>query len=178
MSDRQTAIAPDISSLRQQIIPWSKKWRLPGLENNIQIEFSGRLRTSLGRTLPARRVVRLNRLLLLPDNQALLPEVLCHEVAHVATFDLHGSHCRPHGPEWKSLVLAAGYPARLRLGLASDNRTTQVPIRRSVIYQHRCPVCQAVRFARRPNRRWLCGECVASGEPGSLVITSHPVGTE
>jgi predicted SprT family Zn-dependent metalloprotease len=175
MTDQQlTTTESEIEALRRRIIPWSKKWHIPGLEENIQIEFSARLRTSLGRTLPARRVVRLNQLLLLPENHSLLPEVLCHEVAHIATYELHGPECRPHGPEWESLVHAAGYPARLRVGLASDKGKKRTPTSQNVVYEYRCPVCQAVRYARRTNRRWLCAECVASGQPGTLVVTSHP----
>jgi predicted SprT family Zn-dependent metalloprotease len=69
---------------------------------------------SLGRCHPERRLIRLASWLReAPD--VLLAEVLCHEVAHVAVHELHGSDCRPHGSEWKALMRTAGYPARTRI---------------------------------------------------------------
>jgi hypothetical protein len=34
--------------------------------------------------------VRLNDTLLLPENEDLIAEVACHEIAHVAAYELHG----------------------------------------------------------------------------------------
>jgi hypothetical protein len=48
-----------------------------------------------------------------PDG--LLQEVLCHEMAHLATRELHGRNVRPHGPEWKALMTSAGFEPRTRL---------------------------------------------------------------
>jgi predicted SprT family Zn-dependent metalloprotease len=43
--------------------------------------------------------------------KGILEEVLCHELAHVAVYRLHGRSVRPHGPEWKRLVRQVGFGA-------------------------------------------------------------------
>jgi predicted SprT family Zn-dependent metalloprotease len=43
--------------------------------------------------------------------------VLCHELAHLAARERHGDRIRPHGPEWKALMRAAGYEPKTRLPL-------------------------------------------------------------
>jgi ribosomal protein L37AE/L43A len=44
-------------------------------------------------------------------------------------------------------------------------------------YEHRCPVCHAVRFARRRMSQWRCRECVTVGLPGLLEV-ARTVGSE
>jgi hypothetical protein len=39
------------------------------------------------------------------------------------------------------------------------------------VWEHRCPVCKAVRFARRTVRRWRCIGCLETARGGELVIT-------
>jgi predicted SprT family Zn-dependent metalloprotease len=93
---------------------WAEAWGVPGLESRLSIRFSTRMSRSLGRCHPERKLIRLASWLReAPD--ALLAEVLCHEVAHVAVHELHGRDCRPHGREWKELMQVAGYPARTRI---------------------------------------------------------------
>jgi hypothetical protein len=55
----------------------------------------------------------------------LLEEVLCHELAHVAVYRLHGRAVRPHGPEWKGLVAAAGFKPRARFERAEGRFPTR-----------------------------------------------------
>jgi hypothetical protein len=73
-----------------------------------------------------------------------LEEVLCHEVAH------------------------AEVRAKER---TSPPRAHPKPL--GLPYEHRCPVCQGVRYARRPVTRWRCSDCLDSGLGGELVITRH-----
>jgi ribosomal protein L37AE/L43A len=37
-------------------------------------------------------------------------------------------------------------------------------------YEHRCPVCHAVRYANTTQARWRCLECDDAGPEGALVI--------
>jgi predicted SprT family Zn-dependent metalloprotease len=149
------------------------KWSVPAIVNRVEIQFSRRLRSSLGRCILSRGIVRLNRRLL-KARPALLEEVLCHELAHVVTFERHGRHCRPHGPEWAALMRAAGFEPRVRARLSHDLevavRAARTPRR---LYEHRCPVCQAKRLARRPVPQWRCAACVAAGLEGKLVIAKR-----
>ncbi|MGH7503415.1 MAG: hypothetical protein ACREL7_16935, partial [Longimicrobiales bacterium] len=96
---------------------------------------------------------------------------------HVAVHQLYGSRVSPHGAEWTRLVEAAGHAARIRTsddanGTRSPGRTAKVKRGiTSVRYEHRCPVCQSMRFARRPVTAWRCAECRDAGLDGAMVIT-------
>jgi hypothetical protein len=41
-------------------------------------------------------------------------------------------------------------------------------------FEHRCPVCQSVRLARRRMTAWRCAECVEAGLNGVIDIRPHP----
>ena len=152
------------------IARWGELWGVPGIERRVQVTFSARLRRSLGRCAPTQGTVRLN-VRLLKSTAALLVEVLCHELAHVAVYELHSRRCRPHGPEWAALMRAAGFEPRARARLTHDVSALLVAPRRGSQYEHRCPVCRAVRFARRPVRQWRCVACLTAGLDGHLLIS-------
>lgn len=153
---------------RRLIRKWASLWGLPGLDT-VSFELSPRLKTSLARCLPAERSVRLNLALLDPSNRQLLPEVLCHELAHIAVYESNGRRHRPHGPEWQSLVRAAGFEPKTRIAL--KNPGTGERAQPSPKFEHRCPVCQAVRYSTRRIRTWSCETCYRDGLPGELIIT-------
>lgn len=141
-------------------------WDIPDLASRAVIQFSDRLRSALGRTRVDIRRVRLNPLLA-SANELLLDEVLCHELAHIAVYERFGSSVKPHGPEWEALVRQAGYEPRLRLNISSKKPPTN-----KHRFEHLCPVCQTVRYAKRPMSRWRCGSCVDAGLEGKLLIRS------
>ena len=138
-------------------------WGRPELASSVIIQFSGRLRTSLGRTRVDVRRVRLNPLLA-SANEQLLNEVLCHELAHIAIYE---RFVKPHGPEWTALVQRAGFEARLRHSVTGEK-----PSITAQRFEHLCPVCQTIRYAKRSMVRWRCGSCVDAGLEGKLLIRS------
>src|SRR5262245_2368048 len=91
------------SWLRQSMKHWGELWKLPGIEKRIQINFNARLKSSLGRSNVRKGTISLNLILKLQDRQKLL-EVVCHEAAHVAVFEIYGKNTKPHGQEWQRLV--------------------------------------------------------------------------
>ncbi|MBM4368019.1 MAG: SprT-like domain-containing protein [Deltaproteobacteria bacterium] len=141
-------------------------WGVPGLAAGVTIEFSPRLSRSLGRSLPVRKIVRLHADLA-SGPQALLREVLCHELAHLVAFQLDGNGVRAHGPIWAALVAKAGYRPRTHLQATSVRSAPNRPRHR---YEHACPVCHARRLASRPMRRWRCTRCLEAGLPGRFQI--------
>lgn len=155
---------------------WLDAWKTPELTQRATIEWSPRLTRSLGRCYPQRHLIRIASYLefaepaLLP---ALLEEVLCHELAHLAAREHHGDRIRPHGPEWKALMRAAGYEPKTRLPLPKSLTKAASPkrSRHDWHYIHRCPVCQRTHVARRSMRRWRCRACVDAGLDGILTIT-------
>jgi predicted SprT family Zn-dependent metalloprotease len=148
---------------------WSQTWAVPDLAGTVEIRFSERLERSLGRCKPSLGLVTLAAELRTGD-ASRLAEVLCHEVAHIAAYRLHGARAAAHGREWQSLVRAAGFEPRV---LARDASPTPTRRRRRRRYEHRCEVCQSVRYGGRPVPQWRCAECAAAGLAGTLTIIPH-----
>jgi SprT protein len=163
-------LATEGAALERRIREWTCVWGTPRLPQYLHVIFSSRLRSSLGRCEPARGRVRLNARLLGRPRQ-LLEEVLCHEAAHVAVHILYRGQRRPHGPEWRALMMAVGFEPRVRIRVdwGSNNRPPQF------VYVHRCPVCQASRTGRRSVPQWRCSSCAAAGLDGTLQITKRAV---
>lgn len=164
------------SSIFDPLRMWFALWGLAGFEQYITVSFSGRLHRALGRCYARRRQItlaeRLKRI-----KPSILEEVLCHEVAHLAVFELFGEKCRPHGAEWAQLMRAAGFEPRRRL-IVDDAGEPASFIRPHYVYVHHCPVCQSERVARRPVRTWRCPSCSALGMDGGLEILKRPARKE
>jgi predicted SprT family Zn-dependent metalloprotease len=153
---------------------WLRTWNTPDLATKTRIELSPRLTRSLGRCYPERRLIRIAAYVAQSKN-GLLHEVLCHELAHLAARELHGPRIRPHGPEWKALMRAAGFEPKTKL--PAPPGAPRHPGRKArplYLYVHRCPVCQLSRRAKRLMSRWRCAACIDAGLPGKLVITRTP----
>lgn len=152
---------------------WAREWGLPGLENKVSVAYSVRLRRSLGRCTPVDGRIVLCVSLRSASPEQLAP-VLCHEAAHAATFLLYGRQVAPHGREWAELVKAVGHTPSMAI-LKPDPTILQAPRhhRKTYRFEHRCPVCQSVRWAARQVSRWRCAECRAAGLDGVLEILDH-----
>ena len=148
---------------------WARAWDVPDLPERVQIRESRRMRVSLGRCVAERGEIRIASFVLAAP-AALLEEVLCHELAHVAVALRHG-RWRPHGPEWKELMRRAGREPRARIPAGEVDRLLARAPRRRILWEHRCPLCHASRLAGRPVRNWRCARCRAAGLTGRLVIT-------
>ncbi len=166
---RRTPALPATASFTDDLRDWASLWNAPALTERVTISFSARLTRSLGRCHPRQGTIRLAAWLCDAD-PALLREVLCHEVAHVAAWDLTGGRNRPHGAEWRALMRAAGYQPRVRYPQELLPPEARKPSRRSSLWDHSCPRCGAHRTARRVMRIWRCARCVEAGREGRLVI--------
>lgn len=160
---------------KQEIDRWGAVWGVAELSAHVRVEFSSRLRRSLGRAEPRRGVVRLAAALE-SAAPALLAEVLCHELAHVAVHLVHRRRVRPHGPEWAALMRTAGFEPRVRFDardLPPELALRHAAARRRAarVFLHTCPVCAANRLARRPVHGWRCAVCLGAGRDGRLLVT-------
>ena len=163
----------ELAELMPWIERWATVWGTSELPGSLEMTIAPRLRSTLGRCHPATAEIRLNPRLI--GHPELLREVACHEAAHVAVFRLHGRRVRPHGPEWKRLMVLAGYAPRARMPverLPEELRRAGLP---RAGYMHRCRSCGATRGARRRMRHWYCRRCHDAGRGGSLEIKRIPL---
>ena len=165
----------DLRNSPKLIRRWTRRWGVPALAGEIACQWSRRLRRSLGRAYPERKLIRLSRLLQEPQYASLFEEVLCHEAAHIVAFHINGCGATDHGPAWEELVRRAGHEPRRCYRIDS---LPPRPEQDSVRYVHICPVCQATRTAKRPQPRWRCVACQNAGLEGKLIIQSCPTKRE
>jgi len=142
-----------------------KLWSIESIEDEITIEYSSRVTHSLGRTQPIKKVVRLNPVV---SNSLShhLEEVLCHELAHIATVNKYGESALPHGQEWQSLIRQAGFQPVIRMHVSSY-QVSRISTKR---FRHKCPICFVERIAKIRMNQWRCSDCVKEGMDGGLII--------
>jgi predicted SprT family Zn-dependent metalloprotease len=157
--------------------PWSELgYRVPApatVALSINSRYRQRLATADGQ---ARRISLRSDFGVWP--RGLLRAVLIHELAHLAVHDRDG-RVRPHGEQWQALMRAAGLsPSAMAASVCGNatphprpaiGGTRQRPAGR-LPYEHRCPVCQMVRYAKRSVNAWRCRTCVDQGLEGVLTI--------
>lgn len=103
--------------------------------------------------------IRLNDQLLASHTRYMLTQTVPHEVAHAVIYQLHGSHCRPHGPEWRALMQALGVEARVCHDLPAR------PSRRLPRYRYLCRCVQPVWLTSIRHKRvqkgavYVCRAC-------------------
>ena len=164
MSLPDTELPPRIE---RRLNHWLSKWETPQLIGRLRIEFSPRLRRAFGRCYQDDRLIRLTPSLKTTQSH-LLAEILCHEAAHSAVYELHGSAARPHGSEWEELMRVAGFEPRVRIPVVV--RTADGGSEKRIVWLHHCPNCEVSRHAKRPMHRWRCRTCLDDGSDGRLVI--------
>ena len=144
-------------------------WHAPTLAT-VTVVFEPALRTTLARYRSQSRRIEINPRLWGALDEPTRRELLIHEAAHAVVSD--GSpKARPHGAEWRELMSRAGIASPRHL--VRGCRPSRAPARATTAtarFEHRCPVCQTVRFASRPVRAWRCAQCAAAGLPGTFVI--------
>lgn len=160
-------------TILDQLRCWGALWGVPTLPRDVVLRTSSRLRASLGSYRADRGELTLASWLL-DGPKGLLQEVACHEAAHAAVHSLHGRGVRPHGAEWQRLMQQAGIPARVRVPWSALPPGRRVAAARRGLWEHRCPVCQATRFAHTRVSRWRCASCREAGRDGRLVVHRLP----
>jgi len=168
--------ALDAETYEAWLAAWAVAWDLPELPWRVRIVFSQRLQSSLGRCSPRTGLIRLNPGLL-DGPPAALREVVCHEVAHVATWVLHGRKAAAHGREWKELMQRAGYDPRVRWAEATVPEAVRERRRQAFVYVHSCPVCRAQWITRRTVTTWRCATCRKAGRDGRLTVSKREAGS-
>ncbi len=168
-SRKANRLSTDLLSddLNKRAIGWIRLWSVPTLLKRASVRRNNLLRTTVARWSEKTKCLELGPQFFRMTRRQ--DEILCHELAHAAAVQIHGRGVSPHGSEWHALITAAGYsPSSV---LKTSKSSSPVPRRnKSNWYEHRCPVCHAVRFAKKPMRRWRCAECSQHGLKGLLEI--------
>jgi SprT protein len=114
------------------------------------------------------RIIRYNRTMLAENGLVFIAQTVPHEVAHLVARSLHGPGIRPHGAEWRSImVLFGAEPVRCH------NFTTQQNNRRRMrrfCYQCTCRDhhLSAIRHNRsQKGTTYLCRRC---GSPLRWIV--------
>ena len=108
-------------------------------------------------------VIRLNRELLEKYTADFIDQTIPHEFAHLVAYQVYGSRIKPHGKEWKSVVLALGAkPVRTHSYEATPTRRLK-----RFRYQCDCPDSLYEITSVRHNRIlrghiYLCKKCGSS----------------
>jgi predicted SprT family Zn-dependent metalloprotease len=154
-------------ALQEDMQSWSRLWGLPNLSHEVSVRFNRRLRTTVARLLRDADIIEVGPRFIAARSKRR--EILCHELAHAAATRVASRRLSPHGADWSAFVERAGFRPVSHLKIPTESsRPTKLARSR---YEHRCPVCQFVRLARRPVSRWKCAECVRCGLSGKLIIS-------
>lgn len=132
------------------------------------VRVNPRLRTTRARYLRTPHVIEVSRSLI-QAGRSDIERVLTHELAHVLVTRRHPG-ARPHGPEWREVMMQAGLTPFERRRFLEEGPATSAKQPGRFHYEHRCPVCQMRRIAKRPVYRWRCTACVGIGLPGLLWV--------
>jgi predicted SprT family Zn-dependent metalloprotease len=153
-------------ALQEDMQSWSRLWGLPNLSQEVSVRFNSRLRTTVARLLSNADIIEVGPRFIAARSKRR--EILCHELAHAAA-TRGARRLSPHGSDWAALVQRAGFRPASHLKIPTESSRPKELARSR--YEHRCPVCQFVRLARRPVTRWKCAECVRCGLSGKLIIS-------
>ena len=148
---------------------WLDVWTLRELESPVRFKFSTRMFRTVGRCYPSKQLITLAAAV--PEmSEYNVRSILCHELAHLAAYELFGRHIKPHGREWQVLMRAAGFPPHVRFDDVEAIALLQARAPKRRRYVHRCPVCAAQRISARRVPAWRCGACYEIGRDGVLEI--------
>ena len=94
-----------LERLFAQAKEWCVAWGLSRLMRDVSIDFSNEIGARLGVCNPSRMSVTLNGVLLLEQNESILAETLCHELAHIVAALRFGRWNEEHLPEWADNIV-------------------------------------------------------------------------
>lgn len=112
-------------------------------------------------------VIRYNPILLRENPQSFIAQTVPHEVAHLLAYLRHGRRIRPHGPEWRAIML--------QLGAAPERchryDLTRVPRRALRVFPYHCGCgdheLSTIRHHRvLAGQTYLCRRCTNPLQPG------------
>jgi predicted SprT family Zn-dependent metalloprotease len=168
---RQTSPDSEIPPDLKPVVSYcADLWGVPALRERVRIIPSPWMAVTLAHAHPARNTISISTRALESGSDERIREVLCHELAHLASGMGHGRRVHPHGREWQELMRQTGYEPRVRF-----TRDTTLPLalraRLPLAFEHRCRSCGQMHLARTTNRHWRCPACLRAGREGRPTVT-------
>lgn len=118
-------------------------------------------------------LIRLNLRLLQEHPQEMIEETIPHELAHIVAHRLFGARIKPHGPQWRAVMLAFGKTPEVQ------HRMPVEPSRRLRRYRYFCACPAGVELTSIRHKRarrgaaYLCRKCGQrlrwNGEPAQTA---------
>ena len=164
---------PGKAVLSAMIARCAAAWEMPELSDGVRVAYNPRLRTTLGRAVPAEGRVELNTHLLRRHPAELVP-TLVHELAHLAAHARYGA-VQPHGRHFRTLMRAVNLSAATTHSLPTAGLRRR---RRRYLYLHRCDGCGQHFVARRVRRDVYCKTCGPEMNWDIFRIANTPDGRE
>jgi SprT protein len=132
---------------------------LPEIRFDLRGQAAGQFRIDAS----GRALIRYNPTLLARHEDEFLAQTVPHEVAHYLTFLHFGRGVRPHGEEWRQIMLGLGADPRR----CHNFDTSGIATRRMRRYAYHCDCSTHALSSIRHRRvlrgaRYLCGRC---GQP-------------
>ncbi len=90
---------------------WFCVWGLSHTADHVKVEWSADLGRKFGICHQAERRIVL-AVSLKGSQKGLFREILCHEAAHIAIYELYDDVARHHGKEWKALIRQVNFVPR------------------------------------------------------------------
>ncbi len=172
--------SPLDSAQQQQIIACTRDYcdrggaiyRRPVAPIEVLFDLSGRCAGQFRwHTRSGKCWIRYNPWVFAADFRHHVIDTVAHEVAHYLVHRNHGSRARPHGAEWKRVMIAFGVEpiARGRYDLSG------VPVRRQQRHAYRCgcrthALSSTLHNRQRKGWRYACRSC-----GGSLAFIPEPM---
>ena len=140
---------------------WKRQFELPRLQFDLRGCCAGRAAVNIVGLNPS---IQLNPILLNNNESNFIETVIPHEVAHLLTNRLFGFWVKPHGREWKSVMVALGLqPIRCHNYDVSNAQVRRIPSgRRERRFIYAC-ACRSIQETARSHFKLQSGEIKYQG---------------
>lgn len=115
-----------------------------------------------GSAILQKNIIKLNPKLFVENTDYFLSHIIAHELAHILVYQLYGLSVKPHGNEWKKVMLEV-FELSPKVTHSLDTRSAEL---KSFLYQ--CS-CQQIPLSlirhnkvQKGKQNYICRKCKAS----------------
>lgn len=100
---------PDMEKVRGIMAMVCEKNDVSGLEKSVEVEWNHRFTNRMGDANHKKMRIRFSTPLFIRATEDQQEQVIAHEMAHIVARHKFGNSIKPHGKEWKTAMVNAGY---------------------------------------------------------------------